>query len=41
MPVTLTVAAVLLSVPVPTPPIFVAGDYALTFRAGVMVEQRR
>jgi hypothetical protein len=32
MPVTLVLAAVLLSAPVPTPPIFIAGDYALTFR---------
>jgi hypothetical protein len=32
MPVTLAVAAVLLSAPVPTPPIFVAGNYAITFR---------
>jgi hypothetical protein len=33
MPVTLVLAAaVLLSSPVPTPPVFVAGNYALTFR---------
>jgi hypothetical protein len=33
MPLALVVAAASLSTPIPTPPIFVAGDYALTFRA--------
>jgi hypothetical protein len=33
MPIALVLAAASLSTPIPTPPIFVAGDYALTFRA--------
>lgn len=33
MSIALALAAVSLSTPIPTPPIFVAGDYALTFRA--------
>ena len=32
MPIALVFAAASLSTPIPTPPIFVAGDYALTFR---------